>query len=442
MAEISARRRLIGASVGNIGETYDFFLFAFSAPALAAHFFSKSDPTAAMFGSLAVFAIAFFARPVGGVLFGYVGDRTSRIVALTASLGLMGICTALVGFLPTYGSIGLLAPVLLVLCRIGQGLALGGEASGGYSYVIESAPNGKRAQWVSTAVCAAWLPAVLAALLILLLRFGMGDESYMAWGWRIPFVLGGVAAVIGLWLRFSLDDPKEFTEAKAETKVRNPVRLILRTNWRGVVNSMLLSSTHSVSSNFLLGFMFTFLTSVAGLGATTALLSNSAAIVVAALMFPVMGRLADRVGRKPLLLVGSTVLIIGAYPAFLLASSGTLLGACLGQLILVLSISPCVAGSFATQLELFPTAVRWTGHAISQNAGSAIFGGLAPLISASLVSAFGTPIAPAYYLIAIGVLAVVVVSRTPETVRVTLRDSVRPVAQHDAAKTCEKLPID
>ncbi|KAA9163306.1 MHS family MFS transporter [Amycolatopsis acidicola] len=420
---VTARRRIAGASIGNLGELYDFFLFGFSAPVLAVHFFPKSNPTAAMLGTFAVYALAFFARPLGGLLFGFLGDRKGRINVLTTTVLLMGACTTAAGLLPTFESVGVLAPVLLVVCRLGQGLSLGGESSGSYAYVIESAPEGRRARWVGFAACTAFLPAALVGILVLAVRSGMGEAAYVGWGWRIPFLIGGVLGAAGFWLRKRLDDPEEFTEAAIEKAADDPLRTAARPRIKSMLLVTLLGSAHAVVSYLLLGFMYTFLVQVAGLGHTAALLSNAGAVAVLALLFPVFGALADRVGRKPLLLSGTALLAVVAYPAFKLASSGTVAGACLGQVLLVLAAAPCVAAGFVAQLELFPTAVRCTGHAISSNLGNAIFGGTAPLIAAALVTGFGSPLAPAFYGVAIGVFAFLVVLVLPETRRYRLRDA-------------------
>lgn len=418
-----SRRRLAGASIGNFVELYDFFLYGLSAPVLAVHFFPEADPTTAMLSTFAVYAVAFFARPLGGVLFGYLSDRRGRVYSLMLTVLLMGAGTMLTGLLPAYTTIGIAAPLLLVLCRLMQGLSHGGESSGSYSFVIESAPDGQRARWVSAVACFAILPAAVAGIFILVLRLALGGEAYTDWGWRIPFLVGGVLAVIGLWLRWRLDDPEEFKEATREEPVSNPLLTVVKRHVRALATVTLLVSVQAVSTYMLLGYMYHFLVEEAGLDDTAALLSNAAAITVVAALLPVFGIAADRVGRKPVLFCSAGWLLLTAYPAFSLAANGTLAGAYAGQLLLAVGSAMAMGAGFVTMLELFPTAVRGTGHAISYNLGNALFGGTAPLIATALTTSWDSPIAPAFYVMAVAVAGLIVFALMPETRNVRLRSA-------------------
>ncbi|QSE92980.1 MFS transporter [Rhodococcus pseudokoreensis] len=424
MKAVSGRRRIAGAAIGNFAELYDYFVYGFSAPVLAFHFFPQANPAAALMGTFAVFAIAFFMRPVGGLVFGYLGDRMGRINVLAITVLLMGVATMAIGLLPTYTSVGLLAPALLLLCRLAQGFSHGGESSGSYSYTIESAPDGQRARWVSIVACFAFLPAAITGILILGLRAAVGDDAYENWAWRLPFILGGVLAAVGLWLRRRLDDPEEFTEAAREKPMQNPIRSAVSANLKSIVIVTLLVSVQAVAAYLILGYMYTFLVKVAGLGNTVALLSNAVAIVAMAFLMPVFGVVADRMGRKPVLFAGAAWLAVTSYPAFKLAASGTVAGAYGGQLLIAVGVALFASAGFTVMLELFPTAVRYTGHAIAYNIGNAIFGGTAPLIATALVSGLGTPLAPAYYVIAIAVFGLLVIIFTPETKDTELRSSL------------------
>lgn len=419
----NARRRLLGGVVGTFVEWYDFLIYGLSAPVLALHFFPEANPTAGLLGTFAIYAIAFFIRPLGGLFFGYLGDRMGRIRILSTTILLMGAATVLTGLLPTYASIGLAAPALLLLCRLAQGFSAGGETSGGLSYILESAPPDRRARWVAIGVASSFLPVVLGALFILGLRTGLGEASYTAWAWRLPFILGGVLAVVGLWIRRHLDDPEEFTESVAAAPARNPIRAAARTSTRALVTVVLLVAVQAVGAYLLNGYMYTYLVKVVRLEATAALATNSAAVLAIVVLLPVFGAVADHVGRKPLMMAGSIWILALSYPALKLAGTASAAGALAGQLLIAVGVALFAAGGFVAMLELFPTAFRFTGHAIAYSLGYAIFGGTTPLIAAALVSGTGSAMAPAFYMMAIAVLGVAIVSVTHETREVRLRDA-------------------
>lgn len=428
MPMVRVDRRIIGASIGNFAEAYDFFLYGISAPVLATHFFPGSSPAAAVLGSLAVYAVAFVVRPLGGVIFGFLADRRGRVVVLTLTVLLIGVSTLLTGLLPTYASIGLAAPTLLVLCRVLQGVSMGGETSGSYSYIVESAPEGKRATWVASVACWSIVPAAFAGVFILALRTGLGEHSYLGWAWRIPFVVGGLLAVIGFWLRRRLDDAQEFKDAVAEDPIENPLRTVFKYHGRAIVTVILLLSIQAVTFNMVLGYMSTYLAKDSSISPGLAVLSNTVAIVMLGLLLPVFGVITDRVGRKPVLIAGATWLILLSFPAFELIASGTTIGAFAGQLIIVVGATITASSSYVVVLELFPTSVRGTGHAFSYNVGNAVFGGTAPLFAALLITGTGISAAPAFLIIAVALLGLVVTIFTPETRNVQLRSAAERVA--------------
>ncbi|EME22686.1 MFS transporter [Rhodococcus triatomae] len=423
MPNVSPRRRLVGGLVGTFVEWYDFLIYGLSAPVLAVHFFPDSNPTAALLGTFGIYAVAFLVRPLGGIFFGYLGDRGGRIKTLALTVLLMGAATMLTGLLPTYDSIGIWAAVLLLLCRLGQGFSAGGETSGGLSYIVESAPDGRRARWISYCVAASFLPVVVASLLIVSLRAGLGHEAYTSWGWRVPFIAGGLLALVGLWLRRKLDDPEEYVEAVNDVAPANPIRSATREGLSSIVKVIFLVAVQAVGGYMLLSFMYSYLITSGGLSATSALLSNALSITVMAALTPVFGSLADRIGRKPLMLAGAAWLLAGAWPALQLASSGNVVSATIGQLIIAVGVALFASGGFVTMLELFSTNIRFTGHAIGYNIGYAIFGGTTPLVAVALVNATNSALAPAFYLMAIAAVGLVAVISTPETRNIRLRDA-------------------
>ncbi len=335
MTKQSSIRTLSAGSIGNFGEIYDFAVFGFSVPILSAHFFPGSDRTAALLSTFAVYAVAFFARPLGGLLFGVMADKVGRVKVMAMTVWLMALGTAVIGLLPTYASIGIAAPALLVFCRIAQGLALGGETTGTTSFILESAPDDRRGGWIGLTLIFSHLPNALVAGLLIGLQFAAGVSAYADWVWRVPFLAGGLIGIVGFWLRRNLDEPDEYKQATRRTDSKNPLRTAIRTGGlRGMLNVAMIQPIQTVGSYLLLGFMYTFLVRVAKLDPTSALITNAAAIVVLSFMIPLGGVLSDRLGRKPVLSFGAAWLAFTAYPGVYLAATGTITGALVGQLLL------------------------------------------------------------------------------------------------------------
>jgi MFS transporter, MHS family, proline/betaine transporter len=425
MAKNSSSRTLAAGSIGNFGEIYDFAVFGFSVPILSMLFFPGSDRAAALLSTFAVYAVAFFARPLGGLLFGLMADRVGRVKVMATTIWLMALGTAVIGLLPTHAEIGIAAPILLVVCRVAQGLALGGETTGTTSFILESAPNDRRGRWIGLTLIFSHLPNALVAGLMIALQVGAGATAYADWVWRVPFLAGGLIGIVGFWLRRNLDEPEEFKQAKRGSGKDNPLLAATRSGGlKGMLHVAMIQPIQTVGSYLLLGFMYTFLVRVAKLEPTTALLTNGAAIVVLSFVIPLGGMLSDHFGRKPVLSVGAAWIALAAYPAIHLAASGTLAGALIGQILLVIGVGLYGGACFVAAPEFFPTSFRATGHAVSYQLSVAVFGGTTPFIGTLLVHAFGSPLAPAYYVALVAVACLITVQFVPETKGVSLRTSV------------------
>ncbi|KHK59492.1 MFS transporter [Burkholderia sp. A9] len=424
MSRSSPWRTLAAGSIGNFGEIYDFAVFGFSVPILATHFFPGSDRTAAILSTFAVYAVAFLARPLGGLMFGMMADRIGRVKVMAMTVWLMALGTALMGVLPTYAEIGIAAPILLVMCRFAQGLALGGETSGTTSFIVEAAPDDQRGRWLGFTLIFSHLPnAVVAGLLIAVQA--AGSTAYAEWLWRIPFLMGGLIGVVGFWLRRSIDEPEEFKQAARKSKTDNPLRAALQSGGlKGMLNVVMIQPVYSVGAYLLLGFMYTFLVRVAKLEPMSALISNAIAVIVLSLLLPLGGMLSDRFGRKRVLTFGAAWLALAAYPAMHLAASGTFSGAVMGQVLLAIGLGINGGANFVAAPEFFPTSFRATGHAISYQISVALFGGTSPFIATYLTQAIGTPLAPALYVTAIALVCLVATQFVPETRGIRLRTSV------------------
>jgi MHS family proline/betaine transporter-like MFS transporter len=436
------RRRIAGTAAGNLIEAYDFFVYAFSAPVLAMHFFPKSNEVAALLGTFAIFAVAYVARPLGGVFFGYLGDRIGRIKVFSLTVILVGAGTALIGLLPTYAVLGVGAPIALLLCRLLQGFAVGGQTTGAFSYIVESVPTDQRARWVSLCYAVALLGNPIVVLVVLLAHTVAGEQAYAAWVWRVPFLVGGLLSGIGIWLRVRLTDSEEFTAATRQGPVKNPLRLVVKTSFKSIVILTVLGPTAGVSIYLLVGYMFTYLEKFAHLSATVALLLLAATLIVTLIVLPLAGAVAEQIGRKPVMLSGSILLLAVSYPAFTLVASGTLLAAFAGLILLGLGVAVFNAGFLVTGLELFPTATRYTGNALSYTLGVGLAGGVTPLICTALISSSGSPMAPAFFLMAVVVVGLVALAFTPETKGIELRTSVGGLADTEVAPVTVKIEKD
>lgn len=415
----TARKRLLGGAVGTFVEWYDFLVYGLTAPIFAAQFFDANDPVAGLLGTFAIFAVGFLIRPLGGIVFGYMGDRIGRIKVLGITILLMGAATGVIGLLPTYASIGLLAPALLLLCRALQGFSTGGEHSGALSFVIESAPQNRRGFWIAIIYSASILPNLLLGFGMIGLRQWLGEDVYNDWGWRLPFFLGALLAAVGLWLRLRLSDPAEFENAKEEDATENPLKTALTKSYGAMLTVLFLLVPNLVGYYFLVTYMYTYAVTTLGVDANIALLSNTISSIVILLGVPFGGRLVDRIGRKPLMFIGTIWMFLSAYPAILLVETATVWGVILGQLLVALGVAAYVSGCVVTMLELFRTSSRYSAHGLSYGLGTAIFGGTTPLIAAALASSFG-PSAPAFILIVAGLIGLAVLFFTPETRQVNL----------------------
>ncbi|WP_185751338.1 MFS transporter [Arthrobacter sp. 31Y] len=415
-ASASLKRVIKSAALGQFVEWYDFVIYAYSAQIIAKLFFPSVDPAAAVLSTFAVYAVGFFMRPLGGFVFGILGDRIGRRALLVAVILIMGASTMGIGLLPTYAQIGVAAPILLVLCRMAQGFSAAGETVASNTFVAEHAPEGKRGRYVAFTFSFSTLPSVVAALLVLALMNGMGPEVYESWGWRVPFLIGGPLALIGLYIRWKVDESPAFEAAKsAGTVSKNPLREAARTQKTPALLTFTLAALSSLAFYTLSGYFVSYLTTGARLPNDQALLSNGIALFVAFFCFWIGGSLSDKYGRKRVLqgTIAATVLLY--LPAFWFAGLGTFITALTGQLVIAV-IFGLFWGAFGiTVVELFPTRTRLSAATISYNLGYTIFGGTAPLLATYLIQQTGVLVAPGIYMMAVAAITLFVIRKMPET---------------------------
>lgn len=411
----SAGRVLLASLVGTTIEFFDFYIYATAAvlvfPKL---FFPASDPASATLQSLATFAIAFFARPVGSALFGHFGDRIGRKATLVAALLTMGGSTVVIGLLPGYARIGLLAPALLALCRFGQGLGLGGEWGGAVLLATENAPPGKRAWYGMFPQLGAPIGFSCSGGIFLILSETLSDAQFFSWGWRIPFLASSLLVAFGLYVRLRIEETPVFRQAlERQERVRLPMLTVLREHPRA-----LLLGTLSAVATFVLFYLMTVFalswgTSALGYTRPQFLGIQLFAIVFFALTIPLSALLADRRGRRLTLLW-----ISGAIALFGLVL-GPLLSGGLAGVVLALSVGLALMGltygPLGTLLaELFPTAVRYTGASLSFNLAGILGASLAPYAATWLATRHGIDTV-GYYLSGAALLSLAALWRSRET---------------------------
>ncbi|MEO9338733.1 MFS transporter [Mesorhizobium sp. SB112] len=412
-----AMRRVLGsAALGQFVEWYDFVIYAYSATVIAKLFFPNTDPAAALLSTFAVYAVGFLMRPLGGFVFGGLGDRIGRRRVLSLVILMMGAATVAIGLLPTYSQIGIMAPILLVICRLIQGLSAAGETVGSNSFVAEHAPAEKRGLYVAFTYSFANLPPIFAALLVLFLTNAMSGEAYESWGWRLPFLIGGPLALIGLYIRSKVDESPAFKATQAANRVTaTPIRDAMVGHKKQMLFSFSLAAFSSLGFYTLSGYFVSYLTTTVGLDRNSALISNSIALFVAFVVMIWGGHLSDRFGRKPLLLVGVLFNALVSVPAYILAAQGDLTSAILGQSLLAVGCGMFWGPMGIALLELFPTRTRFSASAISYNMAYTIFGGTAPFVGLWLVTQTGSNIAPALYMTSISIAVLIAVLFMPET---------------------------
>jgi metabolite-proton symporter len=411
----SSRRVLFASLIGTTIEFFDFYIYATAAvlvfPTL---FFPSADPATATLQSLATFALAFFARPIGSALFGHFGDRVGRKATLVAALLTMGVSTVVIGLLPTYASIGLWAPALLALCRFGQGLGLGGEWGGAVLLATENAPPGKRAWYGMFPQLGAPLGFLCSTGIFLLLTQWLDESQFMSWGWRVPFLASALLVLVGLYVRLRLHETPAFQRAIANNeRVRLPMASVIREH-----TAALVLGTFAATATFVLFYLMTVFalswgTSALGYTRTEFLILQMIGVLFFAATIPLSAVLADRRGRIAVLI--ATTVAIMAFGAVLapLFGSGNAAGV-FAFLAIGLALMGFTYGPIGTALaELFPTAVRYTGASLTFNLAGIVGASLAPYIATWLARNHGLLWVGAYLSVAafVTLVALVMIAR-------------------------------
>ncbi|MCF7533953.1 MFS transporter [Pseudomonas petrae] len=417
------RKVIVAAAIGNFVEWFDFAVYGFLATTIAEQFFPSGDASAALLKTFAVFAVAFAFRPLGGVFFGMLGDRIGRKRTLAFTILLMAGATTIIGLLPTYAAIGVMAPVLLTLIRCAQGFSAGGEYAGACAYLMEHAPRTQRAWYGSFVPVSTFSAFAAAAIIAYALEASLSTEAMGSWGWRLPFLIAAPLGLVGLYLRWKLDETPAFQAVKQEHAVaHSPLKETLRNHGAAICCLGAFVSLTALSFYMFTTYFATYLQVAGGLSRATALLVSLIALLFAAAICPVAGAFSDKVGRRKTVLSTCVLLIVVVYPSFLMASSGSFVASIVGVMFLAIGAVLCGVVTAALLSETFPTRTRYTASAITYNMAYTIFGGTAPLMATWLIGATGSNLAPAFYLIVIALLALAGGLALPETSKVSLHE--------------------
>ncbi len=413
---VAARRAVAAAAIGNVLEWYDFGVYGFFATAIGTTFFPSGNATVSLLASFAVFGVGFLMRPLGGIIIGRYGDTHGRRAALTLTIMTMAFGTVLVGVLPGYDSIGVAAPALLVVARLIQGFSGGGEWGGSTAFMAEWAPPGKRGWYASFQQASITLSLMLGSGTGALFTSLLGPEQITAWGWRIPFLLGIVLALVGGYLRRNVEETPVYRAADRTALPEPGVAM------RAALRAFGFTIHWTVAFYILLAYMPTFTHQHAGVGGAAALWANTIGLVLMTVLIPIFGRLSDRVGRRPLLLLSCGFFAIATLPAFMIINSKPGLGVLiLIQLVFDAAIALFSGAGPAAIVEMFPTMSRSSWMTPSYALAVAIFGGFAPFIATWLIHNTGSALSPSWYVMGAAMVSFIVIWRMPETAHQELR---------------------
>jgi len=428
-----AKQTVVVTSLGNAMEWFDFGLYAYLAVTIGKVFFPEIDPAHQLIYAFATFAIAFIARPLGGLVFGMLGDRVGRKKVLSLTLIMMAASTLFIGLIPSYSTIGIAAPILLLVARLVQGFSTGGEYAGAMTYIAESTSDKKRGFLTSGLEVGTVVGFSASAALVTLLTYLIGPDRMVEWGWRIPFLIAGPMGFIGFYLRSRLEETPAFKameEAKEEDRHRASLKEILTNHWKPLFICIGIVFFYNTSLYMVLTYMPSYLTQELGYGETKGLVFN---LLVMILLIPIilgMGYWSDRIGRNKIVkgaLIGTILLSV---PAFIMMGTNNNFIVFAGLFILGITLAAFQGALPATLPSLFFTKVRYGSLAITYNVSTSLFGGTTPLVIAWLVSMTKNSMVPAYYLMAVCIIGLVVVGFfVKETAGRSLRGSA-PTVDH------------
>ncbi|EMR06853.1 Proline porter II [Bhargavaea cecembensis DSE10] len=412
MKDKDMRRVLIASLVGSSIEWFDYFLYGtVAALVFNTMFFVSEDPSIGLILAYASFALSFFIRPLGGVIFSHIGDRIGRKKTLVLTLSLMGIATFAMGLLPTYYAIGIWAPILLITLRLIQGLGIGGEWGGAMLLAVEYAPKEQRGFFGSVPQMGVTIGMVLGTLALSVMTL-LPEDAFMSWGWRVPFLLSALLVIFGLWIRKGIEETPSFKKVQAEGSVpKVPLVHTLKHHWREVLIAVGAKVVETAPFYIFGTFVVSYATSNVGHTNSEVLNAVMVATIITTILIPIMGKLSDKVGRKPLYIWGAFGMILFAFPYFWMLHEGSnimmFLATIIGLGIIWAPITAVLGTMFS---EIFSAEVRYTGITLGYQIGAAVAGGTAPLIATALLMQFNNSYVPvALYIIFTAVVSLVAI---------------------------------
>lgn len=412
MDKKQTRRILIASLVGSSIEWFDYFLYGTVAALVFNQlFFVNEDPTVGLLLAYASFALAFFIRPFGGVIFSHIGDRIGRKKTLVLTLSLMGIATFGMGLLPTYQAIGVWAPILLITLRLVQGLGIGGEWGGALLLAVEYAPPEKRGLFGSIPQMGVTIGMLMGTIALWVMTL-LPEESFMTWGWRVPFILSALLVIFGLWIRKGIDETPEFKKVQESGDIpKLPIADTLKYHWREVLIAIGAKVVETAPFYIFSTFVVSYATTNLGYTRTTTLTAVMIATVVTTILIPIMGNLSDKVGRKKLYVAGTVGMALFAFPYFWMIQQGSvallIIATVIGLGIIWAPITAVLGTMFS---EIFDAKVRYTGISLGYQIGAALAGGTAPLVATALLARFDNSYVPvALYIVFTALISLVAI---------------------------------
>lgn len=415
------KKALGGTIVGNTMEWYDVGVFGYLITTMGPVFLPEADKSVQTLFLLGTFAATFVARPLGGVVFGWLGDKVGRQKVLATTLLLMAASTFAVGLLPGYAQIGIWAAALLVILKLIQGFSTGGEYAGATTFVSEYAPDKRRGFFASFLDMGSYIGFALGAALVSILQLTIGQSAMEDWGWRLPFLIAGPLGVIAVYFRSKIEESPQFQatldaqEALAADAAAGDAAVakgpigIVKAYWRQIILAMILAAAANTVGYMLTSYMPTYLTESKGYDPVHGTLLTIPVLVIMAVCIPLTGKLSDRIGRRPVLWIGAISTVVFAVPAFLLIGIGDIWSTLAGLALIAFPVTFYVANLASALPALFPTSSRYGGMGIAYNFSVAIFGGTTPFIVAALIQGTGNDMMPAYYLMGTSVVGAIAI---------------------------------
>ncbi|KAF0822308.1 MFS transporter [Cytobacillus firmus] len=390
------KKVLIASLIGSSIEWFDYFLYGtVAALVFNQMFFHSDDPAVGLMLAYASFALAFFIRPLGGVIFSHIGDKIGRKKTLVLTLSLMGGATVLMGFLPTYDNIGAAAPILLIILRLIQGIGLGGEWGGALLLAVEYAPKNRRGFFGSIPQMGVTIGMLLGTLALSIMTL-LPEEAFLSWGWRVPFILSALLVFFGLWIRKGIDETPSFKKAQEKGEItRVPFVETMRSHWKEVLIAVGAKVVETAPFYIFGTFIVSYATTQLGFSRTVTLNAVTIATIITTILIPIMGKLSDKIGRKKLYVGGTVLMMLYAFPYFWLLHQGSaallVVATILGLGIIWAPITAVLGTMFS---EIFKSNVRYTGITLGYQIGAALAGGTAPLVATALLNAYDNSYVP------------------------------------------------